>query len=103
MRALPVLILAVLLGAGCVATSAPKSAMSPKQRGEARARADIAAGEMRILYYGKPWSVGKPLKDDRTGLPVEIVEGCEVSAEFVEETDAYNAVMHGADRRPPAQ
>ena len=96
MRTLHVFLLAALLGAGCVTSPASKSTMTPKQRGEARARADIAAGKMRILYYGKPWSVGKPLKDDRTGLPVEIVEGCEVSAEFVAETDAYNAVMREA-------
>ena len=96
MRAFLILLLATLLGTGCVTASAPKSALTPKQRGEARARADMAAGKMRILYYGKPWSVGKPLKDDRTGLPVVIVEGCEVSAEFVEETDAYNAIMRGA-------
>ncbi len=81
---------------GCGTWPTTEQAMTPKQRGEARARADIATGKMRILYYGKPWSVGKPLKDDRTGLPVEIVEGCDVSAEFVAETDAYNAVMREA-------
>lgn len=97
MRAFLVLILAALLGAGCATAPEPKPAMTPRQCGEARARADIAAGKMRILYYGKPWSVGKPLRDDRTGLPVEIVAGCEVSAEFVAETDAYNAAMREAN------
>jgi len=48
---------------------------------------------MQILYYGKPWSVGKPLIDEATGLPVKIVSGCCVTEEFVEEIDAYNRRM----------
>ena len=62
-------------------------------KGIMRAKKDIAAGKMKILYYGKPWSHGKPLIDDESGLPVEIVAGCCVRPEFVEETGAYNKTM----------
>jgi len=90
----------VLLG-GCAkqppetgtSTAAEQPTISPADRGIARARKDIAEGNVRILYYGKPWSAGKPLVDDASGLPVEIVEGCCVTAEFVQETDAYNQTM----------
>jgi hypothetical protein len=64
-----------------------------RQKGEARAKADMAKGTMQILYYGKPWSVGKPLVDDQSGLPVIIVEGCCVMPDFVAEAQAYNAAM----------
>ena len=67
--------------------------ISPKEKGIMRAKKDIVAGKMKILYYGKPWSQGKPLIDDRSGLPVEIVAGCCVRPEFVEETGAYNKTM----------
>ena len=48
---------------------------------------------MKILYYGKPWSHGKPLVDEESGLPIEIVAGCCARPEFVEETGAYNKTM----------
>lgn len=67
-----------------------------KQKGEDRAKADIAKGTMQILYYGKPWSMGRPLVDEETQLPVKIVAGCCVMPDFVAETDAYNAVMREA-------
>lgn len=63
------------------------------QKGEAQAKADISKGISQILYYGKPWSEGKPLVDEQSQLPVKIVAGCDVTREFVAETDAYNAVM----------
>lgn len=69
-----------------------------REKGEAQAKADIAKGTMQILYYGKPWSMGKPLLDDETHLPVKIVAGCCVVPEFVAETDAYNAVMRQASK-----
>jgi hypothetical protein len=48
------------------------------------------AGRPVILYYGKPWSGGKPLVDDATGLTVEVAGGCAVTKSFVAEVDAYN-------------
>ena len=69
-----------------------------KQKGEMQAKTDIAKGTMQILYYGKPWSSGKPLVDDQSQLPVKIVSGCCVTPEFVAETDAYNAVMRQATK-----
>jgi hypothetical protein len=71
-------------------------------RGRARAAADIAAGRARVLHYGKPWSGGKPLVDDASGLPVEVVSGCAVTAKFVEETDAYNAAVRAWVQDRPA-
>lgn len=78
------------------APAGQQTGLSPAERGVLRAREDIAKGKRRILYYGKPWSVGKPLIDDASGLPVEIVEGCDVTREFAEETDAYNSTMRNS-------
>jgi hypothetical protein len=64
-----------------------------KSRGRESAKRDIKNGIFRILYFGKPWSVGKPLIDETTGYKVQIVAGCIVTAEFVEEVGAYNAIM----------
>ena len=94
-------VISVVLVVGCAkqppetgtSTAAEPPTISPADRGIDRARRDIAKGNVRILHYGKPWSVGKPLVDDTSGLPVEIVEGCSVTAEFVQETDAYNRTM----------
>lgn len=82
-------------GAALATASASRTAgiPSPEARGRDRAAADIAAGKPRILYYGKPWSSDKPLIDDESGLPVEIVEGCVVTAKFAAETDAYSVAM----------
>lgn len=71
----------------------PQKVVNPKEKGIMRAIKDIAVGKMKILYYGKPWSHGKPLIDGESGLPVEIVAGCCVRPEFVEETGAYNKTM----------
>ncbi len=75
---------------------ATEKSESPSQRGERIARADLAKGTMQILYFGKPWSRGRPLVDDDSGLPVRIVAGCCVGKDFVDETDAYNHVMREA-------
>ena len=75
------------------ATQNTNALAQAKQKGEAQAKADIAKGTMQIHYYGKPWSTDEPLVDDESGLPVEIVAGCDVMPEFVAETDAYNACM----------
>lgn len=68
----------------------------PADAGRRFARADIRGKEKRILYFGKPWSVGKPLVDDESGLPVRIIAGCLVTGEFVEFVQAYNAEMRAA-------
>ncbi len=64
-----------------------------KIRGAESAKTDIKNGMFRILHFGKPWSVGKPRIDKTTGYRVQIVAGCSVTAEFVEEVRAYNAIM----------
>jgi hypothetical protein len=78
------------------AKSPPAKTRSPAERGAERAKRDLTHGIWRILYYGKPWSARKPLRDDESGLPVKIDEGCDVPKEYVEETDAYNKVMREA-------
>lgn len=75
---------------------------SLEEKGRDRAAADIKAGRLRILYYGLPWSMGKPLIDDESGLAIEIVEGCDVMPEFKAETDAYNASMRQWAKEHPA-
>ena len=64
-----------------------------KQRGAATAAKDIKAGTLRILYFGKPWSVGKPLVDDATGYRIQILAGCDVTEPFAAEVQAYNNTM----------
>jgi hypothetical protein len=64
-----------------------------KVRGATTASRDIAAGTLRILYYGKPWSAGKPLVDDATGYRVQLLAGCVVTEPFVAEVEAYNSAM----------
>ena len=66
------------------------------RRGTATAAADLEAGTRRILYYGRPWSLGEPLVDGATGFRVQIVEGCCVTAAFAAEVDAYNAAMRAS-------
>jgi len=80
----------------------PGQTKSPEQKGRERAAADIKAGTPRILYYGKPWSLGKPLVDEASGLRIEIAAGCCVMPEFVAETDAYNAAMRQWAKSRPA-
>jgi len=59
-----------------------------RERGAATAAGDIKAGRPVILYYGKPWSQGKPLVDDATKLRVVVVGGCFASVVFVAEVEA---------------
>jgi hypothetical protein len=63
------------------------------ERGTQSALSDINHSKQRILYFGKPWSAGKALVDERTGLPVQIVEGCVVTPVFSAEVNAYNEKM----------
>jgi hypothetical protein len=71
----------------------PGAVEKAARRGADTAAADITAGRPVILHYGKPWSAGKPLVDDATGLKVEVVGGCAVSRAFAAEVDAYNAAV----------
>jgi hypothetical protein len=64
-----------------------------KARGATTAARDIAVGTLRILYYGKPWSGGKPLVDDATGYRVLLLDGCVFTEPFVAEVGASNAAM----------
>ena len=75
------------------AVTQPAQMRSPEETGRERAAEDIRAGKERVLYYGKPWSAGRPLIDEASGLPVEVLAGCVVTPDFAAETDAYNAVM----------
>ena len=70
-----------------------KAVKAAKDRGAETAAGDIKGGKLRILYFGKPWSGGKPLVDESTGYRVQIVGGCVVSDSFVAEVDAYNRAM----------
>lgn len=84
--------------------NSPAAVEVARKLGAASAARDIAAGRFRILYYGIPWSVGKPLVDDRTGYQVQVIGGCVVSEPFVAEVNAYNEQMraHRAATSPPA-
>lgn len=71
----------------------PAAVAAAKERGAATAAKDIKAGTLRILYYGIPWSVGRPLVDDATGFRVQIIGGCTVTTPFSAEVQAYNDAM----------
>lgn len=66
---------------------------TPAQSGRTFAEADIKSGINRILYYGKPWSAGKPLIDEDTGYPVHITAGCVVTKDFMLLVNEYNLTM----------
>jgi peroxiredoxin len=71
----------------------PEAVLKAKERGAATAAADIKAGRAVILYYGRPWSQGKPLVDDATNLRVVVIGGCFASEAFVTEVGSYNAAI----------
>ena len=71
----------------------PAAVAAAKERGAATAAKDIKAGTLRMLYFGKPWSVGKPLVDDATGYRLQVLAGCVVTGPFVAEVDAYNSAV----------
>jgi antitoxin component YwqK of YwqJK toxin-antitoxin module len=83
----------------CVRVVPLTGTLSPKQWAVQRAKEDIAGGKKRILYIGKPWSVGKPLIDEASGLPVEIIAGCTETGELDEKVDAYNEAMRASARK----
>ncbi len=66
---------------------------SAHRQGVQQAKQDIANGKFVIRYYGEPISPDEPFSDPVTGLPYEIVAGCIVTEELVEEANAYNDVM----------
>jgi len=67
--------------------------MAPAELGRSYAQTDIRSDMKRILYYGVPWSRGKPLIDEATGYSVSITAGCVVSKDFVLFVEAYNSAM----------
>ena len=73
--------------------NSPAAVATAKERGAATAAKDIKTGTFRTLYFGKPWSVGKPLVDDATGYRVQPVAGCDVDKPFAAEVHAYNSAM----------
>ena len=56
---------------GISADNSSSAVAAAKERGAATASKDIKRGTLRILYYGKPWSIGKPLVDDATGYRIQ--------------------------------
>lgn len=73
--------------------------LTPAERGVLRAQADLEAGTPKVLYSGKPWSADRALIDNETGLPVEIVSGCVVMKEQIEEWNAYNKTVKEASNQ----
>ena len=72
-----------------------------KKCGAATAAKDIKAGTLRILYYGKPWSIGKPLVDEATGYRIQVITGCDLSETFVAEVEAYNSAVRAFHTKNP--
>jgi|GEM_PF-3564016 len=73
---------------------------TPTQLGRRFATTDIKSGIKRILYYGEPWSAGKPLIDEETGSPVTITAGCAVTQDFTLLVNEYNRIMAEHSRQP---
>ncbi len=72
----------------------PDSAIKePAKEGRMYANADIRRGLTRVLYYGPPWSQGKPFIDDDTKYPVMIADGCVVGKDFRSFVGEYNRAM----------
>lgn len=82
--------------------NSPATLAAAKERGAAAAARDIKAGTLRILYWGIPWSVGKPLVDEATGYRVQVIAGCVVGEAFTTEVQAYNSAMRDWHARPKA-
>ena len=75
------------------ADDGPAAVAASQERGTASAEKDIKAGTFRILYFGIPWPVNKPLVDKATGYRVQVVGGCVAGTTFAAEVNAYNGVM----------
>jgi len=70
--------------------------ITPYKIGIKKAQYDLKSGIHKTKYYGKPWSKGKPLVDDKTGFPVEIVSGCLITKDIADEIKGYNDEMRNA-------
>lgn len=70
-----------------------KTQLTPQEKGIYDAELDVNNGKFEIHYFGKPWSMGKPLIDDKTGLPIKIVDGCAVTQDFIDYNNAYNETV----------
>ena len=81
----------------------PKSIQEAKARGIRTAQKDIQDGILRILYYGPPWSAGKPLVDGETGYRIQLVSGCVVTELIRKEIDSYNLTMRDHYKTEPSQ
>ena len=79
-----------------------EGSVPPEQWGVLKARDDIRKGKKRVFHVGKPGSLGKPLIDDRSGLPVEILTGCHVTDDLEAKVRGYNDTMRAAARKTPA-
>ncbi len=66
---------------------------TPREWGIAQAQADIAKGDLKILYWGIMWGWGWPPKDKKTGLPVVIMAECFVLPESETKMNAYNETV----------
>jgi len=72
--------------------------LTPREKGELRARNDIVRGKQRVFIYGNPISRSNPRIDEESGLPVRVLIDCCVSPQAFEETEAYNRVMRESVR-----
>lgn len=73
--------------------TSPAAIAKARERGAASAARDIKEGTLRILYYGLPWGMNKPLVDEKTGWRIQVVGGCTVMEPFRAEVEAYNNAM----------
>jgi len=65
----------------------------PAELGRKYANVDIRSDTKRVLYYGAPWSQGKPLIDEATGYSITIAAGCTVTKDFVNFVEGYNEAV----------
>ena len=65
-------------------------------RGSSEARADLASDHLELRCYGlraDDDGVYGRLLQDRLGVSLQVVGGCLVSQELIDETKAYNRIM----------
>lgn len=75
----------------------------PAEFGRRRAVLDAKGAIPRILYSGPPWSAGKPLVDQETGLPVRVVTGCTITRDFLHFVEQYNSTMRTQKRNAQSE
>ncbi|MEM7475390.1 MAG: M56 family metallopeptidase [Planctomycetota bacterium] len=69
----------------------------PVGKGRQLAEEDRRSGLRRILYFGRPLSVGRTT-DEASGLPLEVIAGCTVTGQFVKLVESYNQTMRSDSR-----